>query len=67
MVQFEGMHLGIKVEKSDSYYGRKGKDVDPWLFQVREDLDLNTIPECGHVPYTALLLRGNRALWWREL
>ena len=31
-VQFEGMRLGVKVEKPDNYDGSKGKDVDMWLF-----------------------------------
>ena len=66
-MQFEGMRLGIKVEKPDSYDGSKGKDVDTWLFQVREHLDLTTISECGHVPYAASLLRGNATLWWHKL
>ena len=30
-------------------------------------MDLTVIPEHGHVPYAASLLRGNAALWWREL
>ena len=34
---------------------------------MREDLALMVIPERGHVPYAALLLRGNAAMWWREL
>ena len=31
-VQFEGMRLGIKVEKLDTYNGNKGCDLDTWLF-----------------------------------
>ena len=27
-VQFEGMHLGIKVEKLENSDGNKGRDVD---------------------------------------
>ena len=38
-----------------------------WLFQVREHLELSIVPAGGHVPYTASLLRGNAALWWREV
>ena len=31
-VQIEGMRLGVKVEKPDVYSGKKGKDLDTWLF-----------------------------------
>ena len=65
-VQFQGMRFGIKVEKPANYDGDKGQDLDTWLFQVREHLDLATIPAAGHVAYAASLLRGNAALWWRE-
>ena len=34
---------------------------------VQEHLQLTVIPVRGHVPYAASLLRGNAALWWREL
>ena len=65
-VQFEGMRIGVKVEKPETYSGEKTRDLDTWLFQVREHLDITTIPARGHVPYAASLLRGNAALWWRE-
>ena len=65
-VQFQGMRFGIKVEKPANYDGDKGQDLDTWLFQVREHLDLATIPAAGHVAYAASLLQGNAALWWRE-
>ena len=65
-VQLQGMRYGIKVEKPANYDGDKGQDLDTWLFQVREHLDLATIPAAGHVAYAASLLRGNAALWWRE-
>ena len=60
------MRYGIKVEKPVNYDGDKGQDLDTWLFQVREHLDLATIPATGHVAYAASLLRGNAAQWWRE-
>ena len=65
-VQFQGMRFGIKVEKPANYDGDKGQDLDTWLFQVREHLELATIPAEGHVAYAASLLRGNVVLWWRE-
>ena len=65
-VQFQGMRIGVKVEKPETYSGEKSRDLDTWLFQVREHLQITTIPAAGHVPYAALLLRGNAALWWRE-
>ena len=58
--------MNIKVEKPDTYDGDKAKDLDTWLFQVREHLALLTVPQRRHVPYAASLLRGNAALWWRE-
>ena len=60
------MRIGVKVEKPETYSGEKFLDLDMWLFQVREHLQITTIPAPGHVPYAALLLRGNAALWWRE-
>ena len=66
-IQFEGMRIGVKVEKPDSYDGGKKRDVDTWLFQVQEHLNLTNIPARGHVAYAASLLRGNAAMWWREL
>ena len=65
-VQLDGMRIGVKVEKPETYSGEKSRDLDTWLFQVREHLDITTIPARGHVPYAASLLRGNAALWWRE-
>ena len=65
-VQLQGMRFGIKVEKPANYNGKKGQDLDTWLFQVREHLDLATIPAAGHVAYAASLLCGNVVLWWRE-
>ena len=62
----EGMRMGVKVEKPKAYDGDKSRDLDTWLFQVREHLNLTVIPERGHVPYAASLLRGNAVLWWRE-
>ena len=61
------MRIGVKVEKPETYSGEKSRDLDTWLFQVREHLDITTIPARGHVPYAASLLRGNAALWWREV
>ena len=60
------MRIGIKVEKPETYSGEKTCDLDTWLFQVREHLNITTIPVRGHVPYAASLLHGNAALWWRE-
>ena len=66
-VQFEGMHIGVKVEKPKNYNGSKGHDVDTLLFEVQEHLDLTVIPKWGHFLYAASLLHGNVALQWREL
>ena len=55
-VQFQGMCFGIKVEKPTTYDGDKGQDLDTWLFQEREHLDLATIPATGHVAYATSLL-----------
>ena len=66
-VQVEGMRIGVKVEKPENYDGSKSRDLDTWLFQVQEHLQLTVIPVRGHVPYAASLLWGNAALWWREL
>ena len=65
-VQLQGMRFGVKVEKPTTYDGDKGHDLDTWLFQVREHLELATIPAEGRVAYAASLLRDNAALWWRE-
>ena len=66
-MQIDGMRIGVKVEKPENYDGSKGRDLDTWLFQVQEHLQLIVIPVRGHVPYAASLLRGNATLWWREL
>ena len=66
-VEFQGMRFSIKVEKPANYDGDKHQDLDTWLFQVHEHLELSTIPSRGHVPYVAWLLHGNAALWWREV
>ena len=65
-VQFQGMRIGVKVEKPETYNGEKSRDLDTWLFQVRKHLQITTIPAPSHVLYAASLLRGNVALWWRE-
>ena len=66
-VEFQGMRIGVKLEKTDDYDGGKQRDVDTRLFQVQEHLNLMNIPQCGHVAYAASLLRGNATMWWREL
>ena len=66
-VQMDSMRIGVKVGKPENYDGSKGRDLDTWLFQVQEHLLLTVILVRGHVPYVASLLRGNAALWWREL
>ena len=65
-VQFQGMRIGVKVEKPETYSGERSRDLDTWLFQVREHLHITTIPAPSHVPYAAPLFRGNAVLWWRE-
>ena len=66
-VQFEGMRLGIKIEKPDTYNGDKGRNLDTWLFQVCEHLGLPTIPNRGHILYAVLLLHSNATLWWHKV
>ena len=66
-LQMEGMQIGVKVEKLDTYDGDKSCDLDTWLFQVCEHLNLTVIPKRGHIPYATSLLRGNAPLWWREM
>ena len=61
------MRLNIKVEKPEQYDGDKAKDLDTWLFQVCEHLELSTVPARGHVLYAVSLLCGNATLWWREV
>ena len=65
-VQLDGTHLSVKVEKPENYEGDKAKDLDTWLFQVREHLELSTVPTGAYVAYAASLLRGDIAMWWRE-
>ena len=60
------MRLNVKVEKPENYDGDKVKDLDTWLFQVREHLELLTVPIGAYFAYVASLLRGNAAMWWRE-
>ena len=62
-LQMEGMPMGVKVEKPEAYNGDKSCDLDTWLFQVPEHLNLTVIPAQGHVPYAVSLLRGNAVLW----
>ena len=66
-IQWEGMWMGVKVEKLDAYDGDKSYDLDTWLFQVCEHLNLTVISERGHVPNTTSLQHGNAALRWREM
>ena len=65
-LHFDGMRLSVKVEKPENYDGNKAKDLDTWLFQVREHLELSTVRNRGHVPYATSLLCSNAALWWQE-
>ena len=66
-LQLEGMRMGVKVEKPKAYDGDKSRKLDTWLCQVCKHLNLTVIPERGHVPYAAYLLRGNATLWWRKM
>ena len=61
-IQWEGMEMGVKVEKPDPYDGDKSCGLDTWLFQVHEHLNLTIIPARSHVPYPTSLLHGNAAL-----
>ena len=60
------MRFNIKVKKPETYDGKKARDLDTWLFQVRKHLELSTVPMGGRVAYTVSLLPSNAALWWRE-
>ena len=62
-----GQPLGIKMERPDYFEGGKHQDVDTWVFQVQEHLNMTRLPTPTHVSYAASLFRGNAALWWREL
>ena len=62
-----GQPFGIKMEPPDYFEGGKHQDVDTWVFQVREHLNMTRLPAPTHVSYAASLFRGNAALWWREL
>ena len=66
-VQMEGIRMGVKVEKPDTYDGDESRNLDTWLFQVCEHLNLTVIPKRGHVPYVTSLLYSNAALWWRKM
>ena len=66
-VQMDNVRLGVKMERPDYFEGGKLQDVDTWLFQVREHLNITNLPERGYIPYAASLFRGNAALWWREV
>ena len=59
--------FGVKMERPEYFEGGKMQDVDTWLFQVREHLDIVMLPEPARVPYAASLFRGNAAVWWREV
>ena len=47
--QMENVHIGVKMERLNYFNGSKDQDVDTWLFQVCEHLDITVIPQCGHV------------------
>ena len=55
MVQLDGMRLNVKVKRPEQYDGDKVKDLDTWLFQVREHLEMSIVPARGHVPYVVSL------------
>ena len=42
-VQFQGMRIGVKVEKPETYSGEKSRYLDTWLFQVLEQLQITTM------------------------
>ena len=42
--------FGVKMERPDYFEGGKMQDVDTWLFQVREHLDIVMLPEPARVP-----------------
>ena len=44
-VQWEGMCIGVKAKKLETYSGEKGHDLHTWLFQVREHLNITLILE----------------------
>ena len=60
--EMEGVRIGVKVERPEYFDGGKAQDVDTWLFQVREHLDITVIPERGRVPYAASVFCDNATL-----
>ena len=58
-VQLDGTRLSVKVKKPENYEGDKAKDLDTSLFQVREHLELSSVPAGAYVAYAASLLCGN--------
>ena len=63
----ENVCIGVKMERPNHFYGSKDQDVDTWLFQVCEHLDITVIPKRGQLPYAASLFPYNAALWWHEI
>ena len=59
--------FGVKMERPEYFDRGKTQDVNTWLFQVREHLDIVMLPEPARVPYASSLFRGNAAVWWREV
>ena len=59
--------MEVKMEKPDSFNGSKEKDVDTWLFTMDEYMTLLHFNAESFVQYASSFLRGNAALWWREV
>ena len=63
----ESARFEVKMEKPATFNGAKDKDVDTWLFSISEYMAFLKIREDTMVQYASSLLRGNAALWWREI
>lgn len=59
--------LGFKPTKPDIFYGKRNEDLDGWVYQLEQYIDLCNIREDMRVKFATNLLREDAAKWWRNI
>ena len=60
-------NFSVKPPKPNAYGGRRGEDIDGWLFQLEQYLDICRIADDGtRVQLAAAFFKDHAAIWWRN-
>jgi hypothetical protein len=64
--QTKAQRLSVKVPQPPYFEGNNKVNIDIWLFEVQQYLDLVQVPSEQRVAWAGTLLRESAATWWNS-